>query len=157
MEILKYPNDLLKTKCNPVTEFNDDLVKELDQMLVAMDYHKGVGLSANQVGINKSMFVMRDNSNEPIYVVNPRVIQTDDYASIEEGCLSLPGVYIKIPGRPNTVVAEYQGVDGQLYEGVFTGLEAVCFVHEFEHLQGKFFLENVSRTERRAALSKARR
>lgn len=157
MKIIQYPNPILEVPTELVTEFNKELNDTLIEMIEVMDKAKGIGLAAPQVGINKSFFVMRDNQNKPIFIVNPKIIESDGHSIMQEGCLSLPGIYLQIPSRADTIIAEFQDGSGEWFKGVFTGLEAVCFQHEYDHIQGIFFINKVSRNQRRAALRTAQK
>lgn len=157
MKIVQYPNPILITPTEPVTEFNQELAITLGSMIELMKEANGIGLAAPQVGISKSFFVMKDNNGNNLYIINPKIIETEGFSNMQEGCLSLPGIYLQVPNRADIVIAEFQNETGEWFKGVFTGLEALCFQHEYDHLQGIFFISKVSRNQRRAALRSAQK
>lgn len=104
----------------------------------------GVGLSANQVGLNIKMFVM--GAGDVSYAIfNPEIISTStDEISMDEGCLSYPGIFLKVV-RPSKVKVRYQDPKGTFIENEFEGLTARIFLHEFDHMEGKTFKDKVSK------------
>ena len=104
----------------------------------------GIGLSANQVGINLKIFVMGTDHNK-LAVFNPEIIEYfGEEISFKEGCLSFPGLFIFVK-RPAGIRVKFQDIEGNLKEGEFTGLTARIFQHEYDHMQGKDFTERVSK------------
>lgn len=156
MELIYYPNEVLTTKCTPVTEFDVVLANELDQMKDVMLVHNGVGLAANQIGLTKSMFIIKTTKGDVVEMVNPIIIETEGLVQMQEGCLSYAGIFLPI-FRPATVVVSYQDRTGELHKVMAEGLEAREIQHEYEHTQGVSFLSKVSRPVRKAALSKLRK
>lgn len=157
-EIVAYPSSILSEQTNEVIEFNSDLHSLLDEMSQIMLAALGIGLAANQVGENLSLFIMKaqpafkDGRNDVIEFINPKILdKSKTYTHINEGCLSAPGVFLSIP-RHEEIHVQYQDRYGNIKEGILTGIESICFQHEFDHLQGVFFIEKTSRQQRRAAL-----
>jgi peptide deformylase len=148
MKITKFPNSILREK---IPEFNFDNTsinpKELEkQMLDLMYEHDGIGLSANQVGIRVRMFVMgyKDNPEAGMAFFNPIIVaNTETIEDLEEGCLSFPGIYVKIK-RPSAIKARWQNSSGMWEEGEFDGYNCKCFLHEFDHLEGITYQDRVS-------------
>ena len=108
--------------------------------------HDGIGLAANQAGIRARVFVMghKDRPDAGMAFFNPEVIEnTDDIEDLEEGCLSFPGIFVKIK-RPRAIKARWQNPKGELMEAEFTGYECKCFLHELDHLEGIVFKDRVS-------------
>jgi peptide deformylase len=105
--------------------------------------HDGLGLSANQCGRTERMFAL--NMGEQIWVlINPEIIEkSGDASALAEGCLSYPGLYLKLK-RPDHVKVRFQVLNGEWLEQEFDGLSAVCVQHEIDHLDGKVFTEMVS-------------
>lgn len=153
LKLVHYPDPALLEACPEVTVFDEALDKEIEEMQSLMIASKGIGLAANQCGLNKAMFVM--SSKGTVYeFINPKFVSTPaGHQLIEEGCLSLPGVLVTIE-RAAEVVVEAKNKRGETFEVVATGLEAVCIQHEMEHLRGKFFLDSAPRQQRRAAMKK---
>ena len=107
----------------------------LDNMVETMKHYGGIGLSANQCGIPVRMFVFGDNENY-VPCFNPRIIKTaGERIPIEEGCLTYPGLFVKI-FRPESVTATFEDENRELHEETFTGLMARVFLHEMDHMDG---------------------
>jgi peptide deformylase len=153
LKIIKYPHEVLKMICEPVTEFGHELHMYLDQMPALMESENGMGLAANQVGIIKRFFIMKDKKGNLVEFINPEIIDKDGNQQINEGCLSAPGVTVQVP-RSQSITVKAQNRNGEEFIIMAVDLEAVCIQHEIDHLNGVFFLEKVNRQQRRAALSK---
>ena len=127
-------------------------------MLENMVYHKGLGLSANQIGMPVKVFAMRiDDADNAIVCFNPEIIRESKKKVImEEGCLSYPLLYLK-KKRPEWLEAEYQNVDGKKINVHFEGLAARIFHHEMDHMMGKTFLDGVSRIILQSARKKQKK
>ena len=109
----------------------------------SMIYHDGIGLSANQIGISERAFVMvRDiEYNEVIVCFNPRIIKTySEKVEMEEGCLSYPGIFLKIT-RPKKIIVKYEDVDKKIHKLKLDGLSARIFLHEYDHMEGINYLQ----------------
>ena len=107
----------------------------LDNMVETMKHYGGIGLSANQCGIPVRMFVFGDNENY-VPCFNPRIIEVSEKKiPIEEGCLTYPGLFVKI-FRPDEVTATFEDENRELHEETFTGLMARVFLHEMDHMDG---------------------
>lgn len=159
-KLVKYPDPILLQKTTEVTVFDSNLHSLLDDMKQIMSEEKGMGLAANQVGESLSIFLMRDQSafkgKEPevIEFINPKALnKSEEQQFLNEGCLSATGIYLQIQ-RHETVHLQYQDRNGNIKEGVVTGVEAVCVQHEMDHLEGIFYFDLVSRPQRKAALKK---
>ena len=122
-----------------------NVAKEMaDKLFDAMLENNGIGLSANQVGINMQFFVMGHEGAKK-YVFNPEILElASDEVLIKEGCLSFPGMFLPIK-RPSWIKVRYQSENGETIEETFTGLTARIFLHEYDHMQGKVFTEKVSK------------
>lgn len=153
LDVVYYPNELLETKCEKITEFNSELHELLDSMKVTMLEREGMGLSANQVGASLRVFIMLDKNNKVWEFVNPEIVsKSEEESNLMEGCLSSPGVYQWIPGRANSVQVKAQDREGKEFSVVAEGIEAVCVQHESDHLDGIFWLKRIpSRPVRRKA------
>ena len=113
----------------------DEISKILKDNMI---HHKGVGLSANQLGINERVFVMiRDiEFNEIIVCFNPQIIKTyKEKVEMEEGCLSYPDLFLKIT-RPKKIIVKYEDVDKKIHKLKLDGLSARIFLHEYDHMEG---------------------
>lgn len=155
MKILKYPDPFLFKKVKPVIKFDSSLEALGQEMLVAMHENNGVGLAANQVGVDKRIFVMQCALDKPSYIfINPVIVRVSfETNNHEEGCLSLPNIYAPIP-RAKTVTLGWKDTQGQAHEQTFENLEAVCIQHEIEHLDGIVFIQKLPPVKRTMVMKK---
>lgn len=141
-----------------------DFAKDTDaetlekSMIDFMIKAKGIGLAANQIAITKRVFVMGSYSipdfPTPFALFNPKILEISSEEIIdEEGCLSYPGLYLKIK-RPSWIIGEYQNSKGDIIEAKFEGYLAKCFQHELDHLDGICFVDKVSRLKLQLAMKK---
>ena len=147
LDILEYPDERLRTTAKPVAEVNDDIRKIVDDMLETMYDAKGVGLAATQVNIHQRIVVMdfSDDNSEPLVLINPTFeALTEELTDISEGCLSVPTVF-ELLDRPAEVRLTALDRDGKEYSMDFDGLAAVCVQHEIDHLNGKLFVDYLSK------------
>ena len=152
LEILKYPNPVLKKKSEPVIVFDDELVKFVQDMFSAMRAHDGVGLAAPQVGVLKKIAVVEYDGKSYV-LINPKVIDQKGIQDSEEGCLSFPGIYAHVK-RPEWVKIEAQDEKGEVHEYEASGYTARAFLHEMDHLSGKLFVDYLSNLKRTAIKKK---
>jgi peptide deformylase len=144
----------------------DDLRRLMDDMLETMYAAPGIGLAAVQVGEPKQIIVMdlgdregaEDGDDEgrrnPRYLINPEIVwSSEDLASYEEGCLSVPEIYDDVQ-RPARVKIRYLNYAGEAVEEDASGLFAVCIQHEMDHLKGVLFIDHLSRLKRERAIKK---
>lgn len=118
-----------------------------DNLIDTMESFAGVGLSANQCGVMERVFVMYSdlNKRELIACFNPKIVtKSDESIFMDEGCLSYPGIWLKIK-RPDGIEATYEDENGELQEIALFGLECRIFQHEMDHMDGTDFTKNVSR------------
>ena len=147
LDILEYPDERLRTIAKPVADVNDDIRKIVDDMLETMYDAKGVGLAATQVNIHHRIVVMdfSDDNSEPLVLINPTFeALTEELTDISEGCLSVPTVF-ELLDRPAEVRMTALDRDGKEYSMDFDGLAAVCVQHEIDHLNGKLFVDYLSK------------
>lgn len=152
MKLLYYPNKILNVPTEPVTIFDEALTKELDDMRDIMVKYNGLGISANQCGLNKSMFLFKDTKGEIHKVINPKIVHMEGTVSISEGCLSYPTIFIAVE-RPETIELSCQNEKGESVKAVAYGMDARVILHEMDHLQGIDFLSHTNRATRKAAQS----
>lgn len=150
LQLVYYPDQILKTPCEPVTEFNEELHAQLDQMREIMKANNGIGLAANQVGISKRFFIMQDKNGKIWDFVNPKITDEEGLIQINEGCLSAPGVHVQ-PVRAETITVHAQDRNGEAFTIIAEAVEAVCIQHENDHINGVFFFDKVPRQQRRHA------
>ena len=150
MKLVYYPDPILN---KGMEDFDFDKVKEIfadaadlkEQMVDLMVKHKGIGLSACQVGLNMRCFVIGETRESAIMVINPKILSFSEETELApEGCLSFPDMFLNI-ARPSTVSAEWLDEHGEKQSGTLDGYGARCFLHEFDHLNGVVFKEKVSR------------
>ena len=156
MPILLPPSAVLRAKARPVGPGDADRVRDLSaRMLATMYAAPGIGLAAPQVGVGLRFAVvdlMPDEKPSPIHLVNPEVIRvSEEWATREEGCLSLPGQYADV-ARPARVVVRYHDLQGARREIEAEGLLAACLQHEIDHLDGVLFVDHLSALKRNMIL-----
>lgn len=161
LEIIHYPNTILGKKIQPFDFSNSTInAKNLEkQMLEIMYQNNGIGLSANQVGLDINVFVMghRDTPELGKAFFNPEVLEvSEDFNDMEEGCLSFPNIFVKIK-RPAKILARWQNSNGDWEQGRFEGYDCKCFLHEFDHLQGITFKDRSSNLKWSMAIKKAKK
>ena len=147
LEILEYPDQRLRTVAKPVAEVNDEVRRIVDDMLETMYDANGVGLAATQVDIHLRIVVMdlSEEGNEPQVLINPGYEPIgDEKSDLQEGCLSVPGFY-ELLDRYSQVRLTALDRDGNEYTRDYDGLAAVCVQHELDHLEGKLFIDTLSR------------
>jgi len=150
LPILRYPDPLLHTVAKPVAEVDERIRRLVDDMLETMYANDGVGLAATQVDVHERVIVLdtSDARDRPRVLINPELIsQSEEMMLGEEGCLSVPAIYDKVP-RHARVTVRALGRDGQPYQFDAEGLESVCVQHEMDHLVGKVFVEYLSALKR---------
>lgn len=148
---VKYPDELLKMKCQLVTEFGPKLNVILDEMAEMMKAENGIGLAANQAGYVLRAFIMIDQKGKLWEFINPELSDADGHIAINEGCLSAPGAFVQV-ARAQTITVKAFDRNGEPFTVICQDIEAVCVQHEYDHLEGIFYLEKTSRNQRRAAL-----
>jgi peptide deformylase len=144
--LVKYNDPILYQPTEPVDMMDQDKCVDMSNRVIThMIQHKGLGLSANQIGLGKSLFAMRDNSGVPFPVFNPTVLEeSETKESFWEGCLTFPKLYMMIK-RPLIIKVQYQSVNAEFVEDTLQGMEARVFLHEMHHMRGEtFFHKNVS-------------
>jgi peptide deformylase len=125
-------------------------------MVAFMYDNNGLGLAANQVGLSYRMFVMR-GSPENFACFNPRVVyQDNELVSMEESCLSFPGLVVKVK-RPKSIRARFSMANGDTRTETFNGMSARVFLHELDHLDGELFFNKANRYHRENAMRKWKR
>lgn len=157
------PEDLaiLKRPSQPVAEVTDEVRALLDDMLETMYAAPGIGLAAAQIGVLKRLVVM-DISREgeekaPRKFVNPQITwASDEMATYEEGCLSIPEIFDSVE-RPARVKVKFLDENGVEHEEEADGLYATCIQHEIDHCDGVLFLDHLSRLKRDRAIQKVKK
>jgi peptide deformylase len=157
MKVLKFPDPALFKVCIPVTVFETELKLLLDNMYRTMHTANGVGLAANQVGLEFRMFVMDTEAGERINVVNPIITKKSLVTCLfKESCLSAPGEQVVTGSRHEWVEMQFQNEKGEARLRIMKGIDAICIEHEIEHLDGKSFMESktIPKTKRKELAKK---
>jgi peptide deformylase len=153
-QIRQYGDSALRLKAREVTDFDDDLQRLVDRMIVLMQDARGVGLAATQVGVLRRVFVFQPNpERDPAAVVNPRITERGAETSLdEEGCLSLQGVRVPVE-RKTTVTIEGQDPSGAPVTYDLEAYEARVAQHELDHLDGVMIIDLTDDEHRKQALA----
>jgi peptide deformylase len=158
--IVKYPDKILQTKAEPVTEFDAKLEKLVDDMFESMYAAKGIGLAAPQIGIGKRLTVIDLSSGErpeeKLVLINPQITGGEGKQYEEEGCLSLPDIRDKVRRAAKSTVRA-QDAKGEWFEVTGEELLARALQHEIDHLDGVLFIFRLSQLKRELALRKIRK
>ena len=149
LTILEFPDPRLRTKAQPVTTFDKALHELIDAMFATMYAAPGIGLAATQVNAHKQLLVLdvSEEKDQPLVLINPKIIERDGVQVYQEGCLSVPGIFADVE-RAEHIVVEAQDRHGQAQRVEAHGLLAVCIQHEMDHLIGKLFVDYLSPLKR---------
>ena len=159
--ILEYPDPRLRTRAVPVTTFDAELARLVDDMFETMYAAPGIGLAATQINVHRQVIVIdvsRDGSQPQVFI-NPEILEREGVATNEEGCLSVPNIFDSVE-RARRIRARARDREGAVFELELEGLAAVCLQHEMDHLDGKLFVDYLSGLKRdriRRKLEKERR
>jgi peptide deformylase len=150
LSILRYPDPRLHTVAKPVTQVDARIRQLVDDMLETMYEADGVGLAATQVDVHERVIVIdtSERRDEPHVLINPELTAlSDEMVTGDEGCLSVPQVYDKVPRHARVSVRALNRA-GEICEFDAEGLLSVCVQHEMDHLLGKVFVEYLSSLKR---------
>ncbi|HSH28457.1 MAG TPA: peptide deformylase [Thiohalobacter sp.] len=161
LEILHFPDPRLRNRAEPVAEVDGEIRRLVDDMFETMYAAPGIGLAATQVNVARRVLVIdiSEEGNQPRVFINPEILETSGTEQMQEGCLSVPGIYETVQ-RADRVRVRALDRDGQPFELEAEGLLAVCIQHEIDHLDGKLFVDYLSGLKRqriRKKLEKERR
>jgi peptide deformylase len=156
--ILTAPDPRLKAVSTDVEKVDGEIRRLVDDMAESMYDADGIGLAAIQIGMPKNVIVMdldqKSGGKNPRAFINPRILwASDELATFEEGCLSVPEIWEEIE-RPARIKAQYLDRDGTLQVLEADGLLATCLQHEMDHLNGVLFIDHLSKLKRSIALRK---
>ncbi len=163
LQLVHYPNEILKKELQEF-DFSNPIVdpaKLEEQMVEAMISYNGRGLAASQVGIDARVFVIKTENLKgvfmPFAVFNPKIIAVSEELKQDyEGCLSFPNLLLPVK-RPEHVVAEFFDREGKECIIRFDDIDARCFLHEFDHLNGVCFTDNISKLKLDLAIKRQRK
>ncbi len=145
LTILHFPDERLRTVAKPVEHVDDKLRKLIDDMFETMYEAPGIGLAATQVDFHQRLIVIdvSEERNQPLVFINPEILEKEGVEEMDEGCLSVPGIYEKVQ-RADKVKVRALDRKGEPFELETDGLLAVCIQHEIDHLDGKLFVDYLS-------------
>ena len=161
LDIITLPDRKLRMKSAAVERVDDDLRKLMDSMLETMYAAPGIGLAAVQVNVPRRVVTIdvakREDdtaSPDPLFLINPEILwASDDLAVAEEGCLSIPEYFAEVE-RPAKVRVAYIDRDGHKQEMEAEGVLAVCLQHEIDHIDGRLFIDRLSKLKRDMVIKK---
>ena len=158
LPILQYPDPRLYTVAVPVRAVNDEIRRLIKDMADTMYAAPGVGLAATQVDVHRRVIIIdiSPKQDQLKVFINPELISSRGRSDCEEGCLSLPGIFEKVP-RAEHITVRALDAWGKRVEQAADGQLAVCIQHEMDHLEGKVFVEYLSRLKQQRILAKLRK
>jgi peptide deformylase len=160
MNVLTLGNEMLHGKAVPVENVKDGslrLSEIVQQMLTVLKTEKGVGLAGPQIGLMLRIFIVNIDEDEPRVFVNPSIIETSlETVKYEEGCLSIPGIWADVI-RPKTVKVQAWNEKGRSFTIETGGLLARVILHEYDHLDGVFFIDRLPEKKKQKILDKIAR
>lgn len=163
LEILTYPNPILREESKPVEVFDAELKKFTEDMLETMYHAKGIGLAAAQVGVLKQLLVidtrpkdkegrrydydelteLEKKITQPLILINPEIVKGHGSTTFDEGCLSVPTFFDTVK-RFEKIDVRAKDINGKTIEFTVDGLLAICIQHEMDHLKGTLFIDHLS-------------
>jgi peptide deformylase len=158
LPILQYPDPRLYTTAAPIAHVNDEIRRLIKSMAETMYAAPGVGLAATQVDEHRRLIVIDiSETHDQLQVfINPEVLKSEGAATCEEGCLSVPGIFEKI-ARAERITVRALDAQGRSFTLDAEGLLAVCIQHEMDHLDGKVFVDYLSRLKQQRILARLKK
>jgi peptide deformylase len=160
LNILHYPDARLHKIAVPVvdTEFNEELLQLIRDMAQTMYEAPGIGLAATQVDVHKRVIVIdiSETRDQLQVFINPEIMSSEGQCLWEEGCLSVPGIYEEVE-RAESITVKAQDQHGNAFQLAAQGLLAICIQHEVDHLNGKVFVEKLSRLKLNRIITKLKK
>jgi len=149
LTVLHFPDPRLRQKAVPVDAVDATVQTLARDMLETMYAEGGIGLAATQVNVQQRLVVMdlSEQRDEPLILINPEILAAEGSEEMQEGCLSVPGFYDTVR-RAETIHLRFMTLEGEVIEGRYDGLFAVCVQHEIDHLDGKLFIDYLSPLKR---------
>jgi peptide deformylase len=158
--IVLYGDPVLREKARPVEKVDRQVKDLVDDMIATLKKAKGLGLAAPQVGVSKRIFLIDlsaiDLTESVRVFINPEILETSGEVLMEEGCLSFPGIYQKIT-RPEKLIVKATDANGKEFEMRADGMLARAILHEYDHLEGKLFIDYFSPLSRALVSGKLRK
>lgn len=152
-QVIEVPDAVLREVAKPVEKIDESIRTQVERMIETMYEKEGIGLAANQVGLLNRVIVVDTSRREheiknPIGMINPEIIwKSEELWTCKEGCLSIPGQYADVE-RPKMVRVRFIDVNGQVQEIEAKNLASSCLQHEIDHLDGKMFIDYLTRLKR---------
>jgi peptide deformylase len=155
LKILHYPDPRLRTQAAPVARVDASIRQLVDDMFETMYAAPGIGLAATQVDVHQRVIVMDISAekNQPLVFINPELVSSEGEEEMEEGCLSVPGIFEKVT-RADRIKVKALDRDGKPFEMEADGLLAVCIQHEMDHLDGNVFVDYLSPLKQQRTMKK---
>lgn len=146
LNILHFPDEKLRTVAKPVEKVDNTIRELIDNMFETMYDAPGIGLAASQINVHQRIIVIdvSEDKSQPLVFINPEILAKEGEEQMEEGCLSVPGIYESVT-RAEKVKVKALDREGDRFELEADGLLAVCIQHEIDHLDGKLFVDYLSR------------
>jgi peptide deformylase len=155
-EIRTYGDPVLKSKAAKIADVDGKVIRLVDDMFdTLIDSGNGIALAAPQIGVQKQVVVW-DLGDNPLAIINPEIVEDDGEWVYDEGCLSIPGLYVEML-RPKTVLVRGVSISGEVIEIEADELEARMFQHEIDHLNGVLMFDRLEGDQRKEALREYRR
>jgi peptide deformylase len=155
-QIRQFGDPVLTTRSNEVTDIDATLAQLVEDMVETMHAARGLGLAAPQVGVQKRLFVYQLPEKDPVTVINPTIKESRGEWEFEEGCLSIPGLFFPIV-RPKEIHLTGWDLAGNELSIEADEVEARCFQHELDHLDGRLLLSLLDKSQRKEAMRELRR
>jgi peptide deformylase len=154
MHILTLGNEALKLKAEKIDAIDGTILRIYSQMLEILQEGKGVGLAGPQVGFPKRIFVSHVHGDVPRVYINPSILETStDMVKMEEGCLSVPGLYADVI-RPRAIKIQAWNEKGRPFTLEATGILARVILHEYDHLEGILFIDHLNEAKRNRLIAR---
>lgn len=156
LKIVTYPESILRRRAEDVDDVDDEIIRLIEDMSESMYADDGAGLAAPQVGVSKRVIVMDAGYGLKSYI-NPVIrARGDEVRTVDEGCLSLPGIRVDV-SRPSRIVVSAMNENGDTVEVEAEGLLARVFQHEIDHINGILIIDHASSIQRSLLKSRLRR
>ena len=158
LPILRYPDERLHTVAQPVESINGEIRQLIEDMTETMYTAPGVGMAATQVNVHKRVIIIdiSEARDQLLVLINPVIVESRGVSEVEEGCLSVPGIFERVQ-RAEWVKVRALDRNGEPFEIEADGLLAVCIQHEMDHLLGKVFVEYLSRLKQNRILARIKK
>lgn len=155
-----FSDPVLRRPARDVSAFDDDLRALIDRLFRVQAQHKAVGVAASQIGDDRNVFTLDHGQirrgGKPQVYINARIVDHEDEAVDEEGCLSFPGIYVNV-ARPKRVTLSALDAEGRPFEREGKGLLARAFSHETDHLRGRLLIDRLAPDVRHSVVARMRR